>query len=61
MPNPALPGARLESLIGRSLAISVHPVAAWRSRARLTRVVLVSEYFTVGYLVVLVMLQMLHG
>jgi hypothetical protein len=44
---------RCEVLIGRSLAACVHPFAAWRSRARSFRVLVLAGYFTAGYLTVL--------
>ncbi|HEU4689956.1 MAG TPA: hypothetical protein VFS23_16400 [Vicinamibacterales bacterium] len=39
-----------EVLLGRSMAACVHPIAAWQSRARSFRVLLVASYFVVGYL-----------
>jgi hypothetical protein len=39
-----------EILIGRSMAACVHPIAAWHSKARSFRVLLVASYFVVGYL-----------
>ena len=42
-----------EVLIGRSLAACVHPMAAWQSKARLFRVLLVGGYFVGGYITVL--------
>jgi hypothetical protein len=39
-----------EVLLGRSIAACVHPVAAWHSKARSFRVLLVAGYFVVGYL-----------
>jgi hypothetical protein len=39
-----------EVLIGRSMAACVHPMAAWQSKARSYRVLLVASYFVVGYL-----------
>jgi hypothetical protein len=42
-----------EVLIGRSLAACVHPMAAWQSRARSFRVLLVAGYFAMGYMTVL--------
>ena len=42
-----------EVLIGRSLAACVHPMAAWQSKARSFRVLLVAGYFALGYLAVL--------
>ncbi len=38
-----------EILIGRSMAACVHPMAAWQSKARSFRVLLVASYFVVGY------------
>ena len=42
-----------EVLLGRSLAACVHPMAAWQSKARSFRVMLVAGYFAVGYITVL--------
>jgi hypothetical protein len=42
-----------EVLIGRSLAACIHPMAAWQSRARSFRVLLVAGYFFAGYVTVL--------
>ena len=42
-----------EVLIGRSLAACIHPMAAWQSRARSFRVLLVAGYFAMGYMTVL--------
>jgi len=41
---------RLEILIGRSLALWVHPVAAWRSGSTSVRLHTVFGYFAAGYL-----------
>jgi hypothetical protein len=51
---PARASNRYEVMIGRSLAACVHPLAAWRSRVRSFRVLLLAGYFTAGYLTVLV-------
>jgi hypothetical protein len=40
---------RLEVLVGRSLAVSVHPFAAWRSSLRFARLLLLGSYFAAGY------------
>jgi hypothetical protein len=42
-----------EVLIGRSLAACVHPMAAWRSKTRSFRVLLLTGYFALGYIAVL--------
>jgi len=39
----------LETLIGRSLAMCVHPYAVWRSRSLSGRVLVLSAYLMVGY------------
>ena len=39
-----------EILLGRSMAACVHPIAAWQSKMRSFRVLLVAGYFVVGYL-----------
>lgn len=50
-PNSA--SRRHEVLIGRSLAACVHPMAAWQSKARSFRLLLVAGYFAVGYVAAL--------
>jgi hypothetical protein len=42
-----------EVVIGRALAVSVHPLAAWRSSMRSARILLLTVYFAVGYVAVL--------
>jgi hypothetical protein len=53
------PSNRLEIMIGRSLAICSHPVAAWLSRSQRKRLVLVGGYVGAGYVVVLIGLLLL--
>jgi hypothetical protein len=48
-----------EVLIGRSLAACIHPLAAWQSRARSFRVLLVAGYFAMGYVTVLAAIALL--
>jgi len=57
---PAPPGNRCEVLIGRSLAACVHPLAAWRSKARSFRVLLLAGYFTAGYVAALATLALMR-
>jgi hypothetical protein len=57
MPHP--PSTRLEIFIGRSLAATVHPVAAWRSRSKALRLQSFAGYFVAGYLIALVALFLL--
>jgi hypothetical protein len=45
-----------EVLIGRSLALCVHPYAAWRSQSSTTRMFVFTAYLTASYLVVLGMM-----
>jgi hypothetical protein len=47
----------LERAIGRSLAITLHPVAAWCSRSRRNRLVLLAGYFLASYFAVLSILH----
>jgi len=42
-----------EVLLGRSVAACVHPMAAWQSRAKSFRVLLLAGYFAMGYVTVL--------
>jgi len=46
------PSNRVEVLIGRSAALCVHPLAAWRSRSRIDRVLLLISYVALSYVVV---------
>ena len=48
-----------EVLIGRSLAACVHPMAAWQSKVRSFRLLLVAGYFAVGYVTVLVAITLI--
>jgi len=41
------------ALVGRSMALCVHPYATWRVRPRATRVLLVSAYAAAAYVAVL--------
>jgi hypothetical protein len=53
------PSHRIEVLIGRSAALCVHPLAAWRSPLRSDRALLVISYFAISYVFVLGLLQAL--
>jgi hypothetical protein len=44
---------RLEVLIGRSLAMCVHPYAAWRSQSVKRRALVLVAYMAASYFVVL--------
>jgi hypothetical protein len=62
MPSPQSkdrPSNRLEIMNGKSLAICLHPVAAWLTRSQRKRLVLVGGYVGAGYVVVLVALLLL--
>jgi hypothetical protein len=50
---------RTEVLIGRWLAVCVHPVAAWRTNSRSMRLLCVSGYFAGSYVLVLLALGFL--
>jgi len=43
------PSNRIEILVGRSAALCIHPLAAWRSRSRTDRALLVISYFAISY------------
>jgi hypothetical protein len=43
---------RIEVAIGRSAALCVHPLAAWRSPSRRDRAVLLMSYFALSYVIV---------
>ena len=53
------PATRVEIAIGRTLAVLVHPVAAWRTRNAYRRLLLYSGCFTASYILVFVVLQFL--
>ena len=53
------PSSRVEVLVGRSAALCVHPLAAWRSRSRIDRALLLISYFAISYVVVFGLLQVL--
>jgi hypothetical protein len=44
-----LPHRPIETLIGRGLAMCVHPYAAWRSRSIRGKAFVVSAYAAAGY------------
>jgi len=39
--------------VGRWLALCLHPILAWRVRSTTVRAIVVTSYFTAGYLSVL--------
>jgi hypothetical protein len=55
---PDRPSNRIEIALGRSLAMSVHPHAAWRLLPPARRALLVFGYFALSYLTVLTALQL---
>jgi hypothetical protein len=44
---------RADVLLGRTLAVCVHPIAAWQYGVRSFRVLLLAGYFTAGYIAVM--------
>jgi len=50
---------RIEVLIGRSAAICVHPLAAWRSRSTSDRALLLISYFAITYVLVFGLLHVI--
>jgi hypothetical protein len=52
---------RIEVLIGRSAALCVHPLAAWRSPSRTDRAVLLFSYFAISYVIVFGLLQVMSA
>jgi len=56
-PATRCPSHRLEVLIGRSAALCIHPLAAWRSRSRIDRALLVIAYVGISYAIVLGLLH----
>jgi hypothetical protein len=53
------PATRAEIAIGRTLAVLVHPVAAWRARHAYRRLLVYSGCFTASYILVFLALQFL--
>ena len=53
------PSNRIEVLIGRSAALCIHPLAAWRSRSSNDRTLLVISYFALSYVIVFGLLHAL--
>ena len=51
--RPARSRADIEGLVGRSLAMCVHPYAAWRSRSTRCRGFVLFAYFVGSYALVL--------
>lgn len=47
------PRTRIETLVGRSLAMCVHPYATWRSQSNRHRVFVLVAYVVASYSVVL--------
>jgi hypothetical protein len=56
-PARNLPSNRIEVLIGRSAALCVHPLAAWRSRSGRDRAMLLISYSALSYVIVLGLLH----
>jgi hypothetical protein len=59
--RPDRPSNRLEIAMGRSLAICLHPMAAWRSSSHRKRLVLLGGYIGAGYFATLVALRLLSA
>jgi len=53
MPSRRRSPRRHEVLLGRSLALCVHPYAAWRSQSAMTRLFVFTAYLTASYVLVL--------
>jgi hypothetical protein len=51
--TPDRPGTRVELLLGLVLAMCVHPYATWRTRSTPERLLLLSTYFAVSYILVI--------
>ena len=50
------PNARLEVLVGRSLAMCAHPYAAWRAYSTAGRLLVLFSYLAASYAVILAVL-----
>jgi hypothetical protein len=55
------PNHVLEVLIGRSAALCIHPLAAWRSPSRRDRAMLLISYFALSYVIVLGLLHVVSA
>jgi hypothetical protein len=55
------PANRIEVLVGRSAALCVHPLAAWRSRSRNDRALLVISYVAISYVIVFGLLHVISA
>ena len=55
----ARPSSWLEVFLGRSLAMCVHPFAAWRSPALSVRMLILASYFSAGYAIAFTILILL--
>jgi hypothetical protein len=51
------PANKIEIALGRTAAACVHPVAAWYTRRRSMRVMLVSGYVAIGFAATLTVLS----
>ena len=58
---PSTMTRRFEVLVGHSLAICVHPCAAWLSRSTSYRAAVLVAYFALGYVLVLGLLQVISA
>ena len=52
---------RIEVLVGRSAALCVHPLAAWRSRTRKDRALLLISYIAISYVIVFGLLHVISA
>jgi len=48
-PAPKAPANKIEIALGRTAAACVHPVAAWLTKRRSMRAMLVAGYFVIGF------------
>jgi hypothetical protein len=53
--------SRIEIVIGRSAAICVHPIAAWRSPSMRDRALLLISYFAISYVIAFGLLHVLSA
>ena len=51
--KPDLPSTRTEILVGRGLAMCLHPGAAWRAQSPAGRLLVLFAYFAASYALVL--------
>jgi hypothetical protein len=55
-PTPNAAANKIEIALGRTAAACAHPIAAWHTRRRTMRAMLIGGYLTIGYAATLTVL-----